>query len=199
MISCICGFKEVLLAVLDWCGRYEALLIAIVGFLSSVVIVKITSGLDIKKALCMRRLDAYEKAISHLSLKLNVYYNIQAAFESFKEPALSVDLMKNKIAICLAVFQKLGEIEKKDDKVIVDSYYENAQGEKVDCDFNMLKKPTKRYLFFNEWKLDIEHLVIENCKIVVPEGLVVYVDGVELTNDNSAFRSIRSRKKHSHS
>ena len=103
MISCICGFKEVFLAVLGWCGRNDALLIAIVGFLSSVVIVKITSGLDTKKALFMRRLDAYEKAISHLSLKLNVYYNIQAAFESFKEPVLSVDLMKSKIVICLAV------------------------------------------------------------------------------------------------
>jgi hypothetical protein len=117
MISCICGFKEVFLAVLGWCGRNDALLIAIVGFLSSVVIVKITSGLDTKKALFMRRLDAYEKAISHLSLKLNVYYNIQAAFESFKEPVLSVDLMKSKIVICLAVFQKLEEIEKDDSRV----------------------------------------------------------------------------------
>lgn len=98
-------------------GRYEALLIAIVGFLSSVAIAKITSGLDIKKVLYMRRLDAYEKAISHLSLKLNIYYNIQAAFESLKEPVLSVELMKSKIAILLASFQKLGEIEKDDSRV----------------------------------------------------------------------------------
>ena len=117
MLSCISGFKEVVMAILDWCGEHEAVLIAIAGFLSSVAIAKITSGLDVKKAICMRRLDAYEKAIMHLSLKLNVYYNIQAAFESLKELVLEVDVMKSKVAILLATFRKLEEIEKEDSRV----------------------------------------------------------------------------------
>jgi hypothetical protein len=82
-----------------------------------VAIAKITSGLDVKKAICMRRLDAYEKAVTHLSLKLNVYYNIQAAFESLKESVLEVDVMKGKVAILLATFQRLEEIEKEDSRV----------------------------------------------------------------------------------
>lgn len=117
MLSCICGFKEVVMAILDWCGEHESVVIAIAGFLSSVAIAKITSGLDIKKAICMRRFEAYEKAIKQLSLKLNVYYNIQAAFGSLKEPVLAVDVMKSKIAILLATFQKLGEIEKEDSNI----------------------------------------------------------------------------------
>ena len=117
MLSCICGFNEVVMAIFDWCGEHEAVLIAIAGFLSSVAIAKITSGLDVKKAICMRRLDAYEKAITHLSLKLNVYYNIQAAFESLKELVLEVDVMKSKVAILLATFRKLEEIEKEDSRV----------------------------------------------------------------------------------
>lgn len=117
MLSCISGFKEVVMAIFDWCGEHEAVLIAIAGFLSSVAIAKITSGLDVKKAICMRRLDAYEKAVTHLSLKLNVYYNIQAAFESLKESVLEVDVMKGKVAILLATFQRLEEIEKEDSRV----------------------------------------------------------------------------------
>lgn len=117
MLSCICGFKEVVMAIFDWCGEHEAVLIAIAGFLSSVAIAKITSGLDVKKAICMRRFEAYEKAIKQLSLKLNVYYNIQAAFESLKEPVLAVDVMRSKIAVLLATFQKLGEIEKEDSNI----------------------------------------------------------------------------------
>ena len=117
MLSCIGGFKEVVMAILDWCGEHESVVIAIAGFLSSVAIAKITSGLDIKKAICMRRFEAYEKAIKQLSLKLNVYYNIQAAFESLKEPVLAVDVMKSKIAVLLATFQKLGEIEKEDSNI----------------------------------------------------------------------------------
>ena len=117
MLSCIGGFKEVVMAILDWCGEHESVVIAIAGFLSSVAIAKITSGLDIKKAICMRRFEAYVKAIKQLSLKLNVYYNIQAAFESLKEPVLAVDVMKSKIAVLLATFQKLGEIEKEDSNI----------------------------------------------------------------------------------
>lgn len=117
MVSCICDFKEVFFAILDWCGEHEAVLIAIAGFLSSVAIAKITSGLDIKNAISMRRLDAYEKAITYLSLKLNVYYNIQAAFESLKELVSEVDVMKARIAILMATFVRLQEIEKEDSKV----------------------------------------------------------------------------------
>ena len=80
---------------------------------------------------------------------------------------------------------QLGDIEKKDGKAIVDSYYKDSEGNKVDCSFVMLKKPNKNYLFFNEWKLDISKFIIKKCKIVAPQGFAIYVDGVELTVDNS--------------
>ena len=62
-------------------------------------------------------LGCLRKAVTHLSLKLNVYYNIQAAFESLKESVLEVDIMKGKVAILLATFQKLEEIEKEDSNI----------------------------------------------------------------------------------
>ena len=123
MISCCCDFKEVLFAVLDWCGEHDALLTAVVGFISSVVIAKMKSVLDIKRMLCVRRFEAYEKAICHLSLKLNVYYNIQAAFESLKDVESPIEVLKSKVAILMASFQKLGEVEKDDVNVTGVSLY----------------------------------------------------------------------------
>ena len=117
MLSCICGFKELLLAVLVWCGDHEAAIIAVAGFLSSVAIAKITSGLEIKRAICLRRFESYEKAITHLSLKLNVYYNIQATFESLKDAEAPIEVVKSKVVLLVAFFQKLGEVEKEDSNV----------------------------------------------------------------------------------
>ena len=90
-----------------------------------------------------------------------------------------------KFGIVDAKTLKLGNIDKKDDKAVVGTYYKNDQGEKVDCQFVMVKKPTKKYVFFNEWKLDISDLIAEKCKISAPEGMAIYVDGVELTEENS--------------
>ena len=101
-------------AILDWCGQHSALLVAIAGFASSVAIAKITSGLDFRKTLCLRRFDAYENAIAHLSLKLNVYYNILAAFHSLNEPIVELNVIKSKVAVLLALFIRLGEVEKND-------------------------------------------------------------------------------------
>ena len=106
--------KAVLFEILDWCGQHSALLVAIVGFASSVAIAKITSGLDLKKTLCIHRFEAYEKAIRHLSLKLNVYYGILAAFQSLHEPISVMDVMKGKVAVLLSFFIRLEEIEKED-------------------------------------------------------------------------------------
>ena len=99
---------------LDWCGQHSALLVAIAGFASSVAIAKITSGLDLRRTLCLRRFDTYERAISHLSHKLNVYYNILATFETLNEPDMAVEVMKSRVALLLTFFVRLGEIEKED-------------------------------------------------------------------------------------
>ena len=112
-MMCCCDI-DVLFASFEWCGQHSALLVAIAGFATSVMIAKITSGLDLRRTLCVRRFEAYEKAISHLSQKLNVYYNILAAFETLNEPDKTIEVMKSKVALLLMLFVRLGEIEKED-------------------------------------------------------------------------------------
>ena len=79
----------------------------------------------------------------------------------------------------------LGEIKKEGDKAYVSLNYKDASGNKVNCDFIMLMKPNKKYYFFNEWKMDISSFIAQKCKVTVPSGFEVYVDGVELSAENS--------------
>ena len=79
---------------------------------------------------------------------------------------------------------KLEDINKGEKDAKVQVYYTNDLGEKIACDFVMEKKSVKHYVFFNEWKLDLNNNILRTCSVVAPEGFVVYVDGVELTKDN---------------
>lgn len=103
---------------LDWCGRHSALLVAIAGFASSAAIAKISSGLDIKRTLCLRRFEAYEKATRQLMLKLNVYANILAAFQLFRETVPDIGVIKGRAALLLSSFAQLGTIEQQDPNIV---------------------------------------------------------------------------------
>lgn len=107
--------SKVVFHIFDWCGQHSALLVAIAGFASSVAIAKITSGLTIQRMLCLRRFEAYERAIRQLARKLNVYANIMAAVQSVKEPDSDIGVVKGKVAVLLSFFAELGKIECADE------------------------------------------------------------------------------------
>lgn len=109
MITCCSECKAFLREGLNWCGQNSALIIAVAGFVTSIVIAKITSGLDLQKMLCVRRFEAYEKAMRQLSLKLNIYANILASLPQLKETIGDAVLLKARIVMVLAWFVKLGE------------------------------------------------------------------------------------------
>lgn len=114
MIICCIECKAFLREVLNWCSQNSALIIAVAGFVSSIVIAKITSGLDLQKTLCVRRFEAYEKAMRQLSLKLNLYANILASLPPMKEAVSDVGILKARIAVVLAWFVKLSENEQRE-------------------------------------------------------------------------------------
>ena len=80
---------------------------------------------------------------------------------------------------------KLGEVKKNDNGATVEMYYADSLGDKISCDFVMDKLPEKNYVFFNEWKLNIDNLIINQCTIEAPSDVKIYLDGVELNNNNS--------------
>ena len=61
--------------VLDSVGQLSTLIVAIVGFITAMIVAKVTSGLELKRALCLKRVEAYELATRQLWQLITVYEN----------------------------------------------------------------------------------------------------------------------------
>lgn len=79
----------------------------------------------------------------------------------------------------------LWNIAEADGHAEAELYYDGEEGNKTMWKIRFTEKPEKNYLFFHQWKLDISDMIIKDCKVAAPADFVVYVDGVELTEDNS--------------
>ena len=59
----------------EWLGLASTVVVALVGLCSGVIIAKLSSHLELKKMLCLRKVEVYEAAMRQLVLKINVYAN----------------------------------------------------------------------------------------------------------------------------
>lgn len=80
----------------------------------------------------------------------------------------------------------LGEVEDDGDKATAKLIYKGAGSDDAAWVMNFKKTSESRYIFFKRWKLDIDAYILRGCTVTVPAGCDVYVDGVELTAENSA-------------
>lgn len=77
------------------------------------------------------------------------------------------------------------EITEDDGDAKVSITYTTMDGKTHKSTLDFAMKDEKTYIFFPKWKLNISDLIIRDSKLMVPIGFTVYVDGIELTNDNS--------------
>lgn len=80
---------------------------------------------------------------------------------------------------------KLGEVQENNDNAIINLNCENDDGKTIAEKLTLIKKPEKNYKFFNQWKIDIDSFIVEECTITVPKDFEVYVDGVGLSEENT--------------
>lgn len=80
---------------------------------------------------------------------------------------------------------KLGNMVEDDGYVEVELIYDGSDGNSQTWKVCFIEKPERNYLFFHQWKLDLSDMIVNNCEVEAPAGFTVYVDGVELTDDNS--------------
>lgn len=80
---------------------------------------------------------------------------------------------------------KLGKVEDDGDKAEAKLTYKGESSENATWSIKLKKTSERKYLFFYRWKLDIDDFILRDCTITVPEGCTAYVDGVELTAENS--------------
>ena len=107
---------ETVKVILDWIGQQSTAIVAVVGFVASVIVARITSGLELNKALCLKRAEAYEAARCQLMRMTNVYEIIlgQMAAISQDTDSKSIDA---KIALLVTQFTKLGTVMEQDEKL----------------------------------------------------------------------------------
>ena len=125
MISSImicCLSVDTVKVIFDSLGQLSTLIVAVVGFITAIVVAKITGGLELKRMLCLKRLEAYEVAMRQLWHLITVYENILAAMA-----AINLDednsTIREKIELVLVHFVQLGELMKKNDDLAQIMFY----------------------------------------------------------------------------
>ncbi len=76
--------------------------------------------------------------------------------------------------------------------------YTTSDGENKNCQLEFDKKDITNYIFFPQWKLNIDEMIATDCKLVIKDGFKVYLDGIELTNENSDIISDKESGAHTY-
>ena len=78
----------------------------------------------------------------------------------------------------------LGDISVDGDRATAE-FVSTKTGETQSWSMTFAKKYETDYAFFPQWRLDISDSIIESCTVTSPVGFEVYVDGVQLSPENS--------------
>ena len=111
--------------ILDWMGRHSTLIVAVTGlitsiivavasFIASIIVAKITGGIELKKALCLKRVDAYEAARCQLMRTTTIYKLILGQMAAISQDTDSKTIV-DKIVLLLAQFVELEKVRERDD------------------------------------------------------------------------------------
>lgn len=116
--------------VLDSVGQLSTLIVAIVGFITAMIVAKVTSGLELKRALCLKRVEAYELATRQLWQLITVYENILGSMA-----AINLDddssAIQEKIGLMLILFTQLGELTLKNSDLAQIMFYSDLPAHDV--------------------------------------------------------------------
>lgn len=80
-------------------------------------------------------------------------------------------------------------VDEKEKNATVTVSYKSDDGSEKTCELEFDKKDKKNYKFFPQWKLNIDDMIISDCKLVIKKGFKVYLDGIELMADNADIAS----------
>lgn len=100
--------------ILDWIGQQSTLIVAVFGFVTAIIVAKITGGIELKKALCLKRVDAYEAARCHLMRMTTIYEIILGQMAAINQDTDSKTLV-DKIVLLLSQFVELGKVREQDE------------------------------------------------------------------------------------
>ena len=113
--------------ILDWMGQHSTLIVAVAsiiasiivavaGLITSVIVAKITGGIELKKALCLKRVDAYEAARCQLIRMTNTYENILRSMAAIVQDTDSSTIV-DKTVLLLSSFMELDKVLRQDENL----------------------------------------------------------------------------------
>lgn len=99
--------------ILEWIGKHETMVVALGSFVTAIVIAKITASLELRKVLCIKRMEAYETAKGYLTNICNAYENLLLYLDEVYRDKDSSTITA-KISVLLVLFSRLNEISNKE-------------------------------------------------------------------------------------
>ena len=94
----------------EWLGPASTVVVALVGLCSGVIIAKLSSHLELRKTLCLRKVEVYESAMRQLVLKINIYAN----FLNTLRGAVDSSTLEMRLGLMAAVLAQLPQVEQND-------------------------------------------------------------------------------------
>lgn len=110
--------------IIDSLGQLSTLIVAIMGFITAIVVAKVTSGQELKRVLCLKRVETYEAATRQLWQLITVYENILGTMAATNLDDDS-STIREKIESMLLYFLQLGETLKKNGDLAQIAFYSN--------------------------------------------------------------------------
>ena len=94
----------------EWLGLASTVVVALVALCAGVITTKLSSHLELRKTLCLRKVEVYEAAVRQLVLKINVYTN----FLNTLRGAADGSTLEMRIGLMIAALAQLPQIEQHD-------------------------------------------------------------------------------------
>ena len=94
----------------EWLGPASTVVVALVGLCSGVIIAKLSSHLELRKTLCLRKVEVYESAMRQLVLKINVYANFLNSLRGTADGST----LRMRLELMASILVQLPQIEQKD-------------------------------------------------------------------------------------
>ena len=123
MFGC-CGNAGVSKEALAWVAQVSTLIVAVVGFITAVIIAKFNHGLEIEKAICLKKIEAYENALRQLRTMITIIENIRVALAAICKDTDNA-CIRGEVAQILAMMQQYSEAQKRNDDIANVELYVN--------------------------------------------------------------------------
>ena len=105
--------------ILDLITQQSTLIVAIMGFIATIVVAKLTSSMELRKTILLKRIEAYEKALKQLTLMKNAYSDFLNSITG----VIDNNLFESRITLIYASLTQLEKINQQSGDLVQISFY----------------------------------------------------------------------------